>query len=477
MRLHNVSERILGLIILSVYMVCYSGNKVDTLFFSHLPIIDTLDVYSGEKSAGILISMLTINNGHIENSIKISVDVDEPYEGNKLRLYMNELRRYDIEGEIIEAREDMMSASGVNSWLLTINNKKWKLTVQTAGVSNTREVEPVGENISTLLSLYKNLLEGDIKIGMLWTDTSIELTSGKPVVSEILCIEIPSRKNNNCWVFQCFNTALQQKEIWMVDRHGKTIYREMFPYVVCKRGTLPRNIHKKNSFAVPIFEITKIKVPRPPDYTNEIVVVSFENNQQMDTSVMSFFRSDGKKYILNPMPDKCTYTETKTLNKQFNDYLKATPTLQADHPRIKRLADSLRTGAGSSACELIEKYNSFVYSFLRKQNSATFSSALETLEAGYGDCGEHAVLLAALLRASDIPARVVAGLLYVKQMQGYMYHAWVMSYSGEWIFADPSHDCFPAYQDRIPLLVDDDGTRLIELAKVIGRINISYIKK
>merc|ERR1712226_102981 len=41
-----------------------------------------------------------------------------------------------------------------------------------------------------------------------------------------------------------------------------------------------------------------------------------------------------------------------------------------------------------------------------------FASASETARSKTGDCTEHGVLLAALLRAADIPSRVCNGLVY-----------------------------------------------------------------
>merc|ERR1712216_24526 len=50
-----------------------------------------------------------------------------------------------------------------------------------------------------------------------------------------------------------------------------------------------------------------------------------------------------------------------------------------------------------------------------KHLSTAYASASETARTGSGDCTEHAVLLAALLRARMIPSRVCHGLVYVEQ--------------------------------------------------------------
>ena len=50
-----------------------------------------------------------------------------------------------------------------------------------------------------------------------------------------------------------------------------------------------------------------------------------------------------------------------------------------------------------------------------KHLSTAYASASETARTGSGDCTEHAVLLAAVLKARGIPARVCHGLVYVEQ--------------------------------------------------------------
>ncbi|MFV2067217.1 MAG: transglutaminase family protein, partial [Pirellulales bacterium] len=53
-----------------------------------------------------------------------------------------------------------------------------------------------------------------------------------------------------------------------------------------------------------------------------------------------------------------------------------------------------------------------------------FASASEVARTGRGDCTEHAVLLAALCRARNLPARVAMGLVYVESRQAFLYHMW-----------------------------------------------------
>jgi hypothetical protein len=65
------------------------------------------------------------------------------------------------------------------------------------------------------------------------------------------------------------------------------------------------------------------------------------------------------------------------------------------------------------------------------------ASAREVMERRSGDCTEHAILLAAMTRAVQIPSKLVAGLVY--HDGGFAYHMWVEVWTGEgWFALDPT---------------------------------------
>ena len=61
-----------------------------------------------------------------------------------------------------------------------------------------------------------------------------------------------------------------------------------------------------------------------------------------------------------------------------------------------------------------------MYSWIdRRDYRQVFSSASEVAVARRGDCTEYAVLLAAVCRARQIPCRLVLGLVYAPEQQGF----------------------------------------------------------
>ena len=79
-----------------------------------------------------------------------------------------------------------------------------------------------------------------------------------------------------------------------------------------------------------------------------------------------------------------------------------------------------------------EAMRRFVFRFITdKQLGIGFASASQVAQNPAGDCTEHAVLLAAMLRAAGIPSRGVNGLIFVDQFgsgeEVFGYHMWTQA--------------------------------------------------
>ncbi len=121
--------------------------------------------------------------------------------------------------------------------------------------------------------------------------------------------------------------------------------------------------------------------------------------------------------------------------------LASTPQANADEPQIRKVAHDV-AGNAKGTYEAARRLSDYVYRTLEKAYGASHDRASEVLEAGKGDCTEHAVLLVALARALGIPARGVHGLVYARYDDGkdaLYWHAWVeIRSAGEWIAMDPT---------------------------------------
>lgn len=128
---------------------------------------------------------------------------------------------------------------------------------------------------------------------------------------------------------------------------------------------------------------------------------------------------------------------------------------------------------------------SYVSKRLAKKNFSTaLASAAEVAKSLEGDCTEHAVLLAAMLRVKRIPSRLVVGLVYTDLHSAFGGHMWTEAYiGGEWVALDPTLGQGGTGAAHIKLaqssFADDDAepaTAFVPLLNVLGRIEIEVLE-
>ncbi|HVJ84906.1 MAG TPA: transglutaminase-like domain-containing protein [Caulifigura sp.] len=119
------------------------------------------------------------------------------------------------------------------------------------------------------------------------------------------------------------------------------------------------------------------------------------------------------------------------------EYLASSRFLDLDDPNVKKLAEEGAAGK-TDPVEVAVALENFVSKRLTDKNFSTaLATASEVARDLAGDCTEHSVLLAALLRERKIPARVVIGFVYANSLQGLGGHMWTEAYlNGAWVPLD-----------------------------------------
>ena len=155
------------------------------------------------------------------------------------------------------------------------------------------------------------------------------------------------------------------------------------------------------------------------------------------------------------------------------DDLAASAQLPAQHPRMRVLAQEILAGE-RDALEAGRLLTNWVFEYLDKVPSLGIPDALTVLDAGRGDCNEHAVLLTTLARAAGIPARLVAGLVYVDGK--FVYHAWseIRGTRG-WLPVDPALGQFPADATHVALVYGELDEQAA-LGQVVGRLRLTVVE-
>lgn len=161
-----------------------------------------------------------------------------------------------------------------------------------------------------------------------------------------------------------------------------------------------------------------------------------------------------------------------------DDDRQAGPLVQSNDRRVQELA---AVPKDSEEAELAAELARVVYSTISEKNlESGFASAAEVAISRQGDCTEHAVLLAAMCRAREIPARVAAGLIYVDSPDGpaMAFHMWTLAHvDGGWLALDGTMQGGLAAADRITLVSDNlaSGTEYAMVAPVmqsLGQLEI-----
>ncbi|MEO7432470.1 MAG: transglutaminase-like domain-containing protein [Dokdonella sp.] len=185
---------------------------------------------------------------------------------------------------------------------------------------------------------------------------------------------------------------------------------------------------------------------------------------------------EGDAWIVTVRKNARIYTPEKPPLEDLmpNDWLQSTA------PEIVQLA-ARATGDAKTREERMQRIETFVRSYIRTKNlDVGYASALDVARKPEGDCTEHAVLVAALGRASGIATRVVDGLAYAPGFAGkdqvFVPHAWAQAFvEGRWQSFDAALMGFDA--GHIALAIGDgDPWRFYSGLDMLGRIKLDKVE-
>jgi hypothetical protein len=155
-------------------------------------------------------------------------------------------------------------------------------------------------------------------------------------------------------------------------------------------------------------------------------------------------------------------------------YLEPSITVQSTDPSIRHLAESILGGATSTE-ERIARILHWLERNIEKAPLDVFS-ALDVLQQRKAECQGHAYLYTALARAAGIPTRVVNGLAYSEQFNGFLYHSWTESLVGaSWQAVDPTFGQAVADATHIKLVEGEQLADLLPLLDWVGKVKIRVL--
>lgn len=210
-----------------------------------------------------------------------------------------------------------------------------------------------------------------------------------------------------------------------------------------------------------------------------------------NTGTQTFVRKDKSSGELTLKTD--AGTAAPTADAADPTLLASSSWANAEDPEIAGLTKQAlsKLGGSATAAEKAEAIRVFVGRYISNKNLGTgFATASEVARTKSGDCTEHAVLTAAMLRAAGIPSRAVSGLVYVDSFEGqagvFGYHMWAQALLEKdgvkrWTELDATLGSRSYDAAHVALVTSNlkDGefeTSVAPVSKVLGRLKIEVVK-
>jgi len=167
-------------------------------------------------------------------------------------------------------------------------------------------------------------------------------------------------------------------------------------------------------------------------------------------------------------------------------YREASLLVTSDDALVKKLARRGARFGEAGTLERAEAQRLVVAAHITRKSLATaFATAAETARTRQGDCSEHAVLLAAMLRADGIPSRLASGLVYVPRFRDrynvFGWHMWTQALiEGRWIDLDATlPQRYHAGHLLTGVSAGSDGRRgedTLTMLQLIGNLEIDVLE-
>ena len=388
---------------------------------------------------------LTVRRGEDSVAIEMEYGTIETPEGEVLRLDTRthaSSQVIRVHGDVIDGKMTLKIVNGnqrqqeVLAWAPEVRGPYGP------ELSFTRAMMKPGEvrNLKTFMPNYNKI------VAVALTAKDVEsVTLGGGVARDLLKVEqeittldnkpMPEM-NQTFWV----DSAGQVLKTYNANFGGTTTYRttkEAATRAVARGDQL--DLINNMVVAVPR------KITNPENSRDILYKVSLA-----DADPAAFFPND-RRQALKPAAEPRTVTLTvRTAGPTEgqpgeatvgDEYLRPNPLVTSADPQVVRHARRA-VGAEADPWAKAQAITKWVAKNITEKNFETsFAPADEVARNLQGDCTEHAVLTAAMCRAEGVPARVVVGLVYANQLNGFGYHMWNEVYvNRRWVAVDAAFD-------------------------------------
>ncbi|MFI4860000.1 MAG: transglutaminase family protein [Phycisphaerales bacterium JB063] len=364
----------------------------------------------------------------------------------------------------IEATSRTLLATIATEQRLVFGADGWELTTSSGGRSNTQALPvPEGDWLTpagAMAYAEAALARGDHEIEM----TTFDLSSGTSPVTTVMTREevgevevfgrtVPATR----WSATTDLMPGVEMEQW-IDGRGQAVRQSvpLMPGMEIEVLLADRALALAEFDAPEVMASTMIRPDRvienPRRLSRAVYEISGEGLDAIDRDqvptagfqVVEWVDEDTMRITI----DLSHQTPGPGLGGDAASYLAATSALDHEDEAVAVLVErSLQDAGRAEGLRVAEACRDFVRGFIDAKNlSVGFATASEVARTAEGDCTEHGVLLAAMLRGADIPSRTVTGIVYADQFLGgrdiFGYHMWTQAWietgegQGVWVDLD-----------------------------------------
>ena len=437
-------------------------------------------LYMNGQKAGYSYSEIAVDDAGI-----VTVTDDASFKlnmvGMKQDMRIFSSRTYSESGDLIRIVSQVDDISGRNSFEAVIRGETIELTSKVAGRDKTVVYPRPNESLSDVLMRFELISEqaevGDsARFYMFEPMYEVEI-EGR---SEIIGIEtrLLDGVETEVFVVRTILDVMQIESVSYITRDGTILEDRIAGGIITMRlepEAMAKDVDYMNdvivSNAARVDE--KIENPRKREevrlqLTGPLKAVHLINDERQ-----SMIRTDEYIEFTGRLLSLDEF-ESATLpihDEKVEKWLEPSMFVQSDAPELIAKAREI-VGDETDALAVSTLLSDWVSDNMLSTFSARLTNSLEVLEHLEGDCTEHSMLFVGLARAAGLPAREVAGLIYVDAPHaGFYFHQWASVWVGMWIDVDPTFDQPIADATHIKL-AEGDLFEQAKLLPIIGRIEI-----
>lgn len=436
-------------------------------------------VYMNNQKAGYAVNGVSQN---ADGTIVVSEDMRFQINmvGVKQDMRIEARRTYSSDGGLISIESEVKDPAGTNTFVGTVRGDELHLVSVVGGAETTVVLPKPQESLEDAIK-QTQLVRSGARVGDAMEFTVFEPLYKKELAGISTIVEESTRdiEGVHTKVFK-IKTSMPEMgvdSISFVAEDGTTLEDEVAGLIKMRLEdeVLAKDVGYSNDVIISNAAMveTPIKDPRTRSQLrlelrgpiNEGHL--FNDDRQSVTAADGYFLFEGRTYDMGGFQA----AKLPITDETVKPWLESTPFVQSDNPKLIARAKEI-IGGETDSLAASTKLSKWVHDNMHSTFSARLTNAIEVLEHLEGDCTEHSILFIGLARAAGLPAREVAGVVYVEGVKpGFYFHQWAKVWVGKWIDVDPTFDQ-PLVDATHIKLAEGDLFQQARIIPIIGQLQI-----